>query len=424
MKKSVYIKTFGCQMNKSDSKRLEESFAAYGGSVISDESDADVVIYNTCSVREHAENKALSHIGRLKFLKDKKPSIKICVVGCMAQRMGEEIKKRLPHVDVVAGPSLMFELPGILYDGAGSGVFTDDPENRDYKEFFPGVIAGESEFARYVPIMRGCDNFCSYCIVPYVRGREKYRKKEDIIAECRVLGGKGIKEITLLGQAVNSHPEFKEILKEAAVVKRLKRVRFLTSYPGKMDRETIDIVRENETLCNMFHIPLQSGSDKILKKMKRRYTLSKYLDSALYIRATIPFASISTDFIVGFPGETESDFEKTIDAVKKIKFDQSYTFKYSSRPGTKAAGYEETVTEEEKQDRLKKLNEMCNAASLERNRLFEGREETVFSDGENSGRTGENKIVHFKGSRAAAGEEVRVRIEKALPHSLKGERIN
>ncbi|MGM0568538.1 MAG: tRNA (N6-isopentenyl adenosine(37)-C2)-methylthiotransferase MiaB [Elusimicrobiota bacterium] len=423
IKKSVYIKTFGCQMNKSDSRRLEESFTARGYTVTDKSSEADVVVYNTCSVREHAENKAMSHIGRMKFNKEKNPDVKICVVGCMAQRMGDEIQKRLPHVDIIAGPVSMTMLPDLLKKKEASGVFKDDTELKEYNEHSSGIAFKESGFSRFVPIMRGCDNFCSYCIVPFVRGREKYRKKEDILKECSVLAERGIKEITLLGQAVNSHPEFKQILKAAANIRGLKRLRFLTSYPGYMDKETVDIVRENPVLCNFFHLPVQSGSNNILKKMHRKYSVKYYLDIARYVRKSMPMAGLSTDIIVGFPGESREDFQQTLNLVKELEFDQSFTFKYSARKGTKAAGLKEAIGKEEKKRRLAELNNLCDSSAFKRNKLFVGREVIVFSEGGNFGRTEEYKIVHFNGAKAPEGEEVRVNITEAGPHSLRGIKI-
>ncbi len=410
-------------MNKSDSRRIGESFASLGYGFADSPEEASVVVFNTCSVREHAEEKAMSHIGRLKFLKKKNPNLKICVAGCMAQRMGSEIKKRLNHVDIIAGPASMAKLPKLLNDQESSGVYSDNTEVKVYNEYLPDIIINKREYARFVPLMRGCDNFCAYCIVPYVRGREKYRKKEDVLKECRLLVEGGIKEITLLGQAVNSHPDFKEIIKSVSEIKNLKRLRFLTSYPGYMDKETVDIVKKSSILCNMFHFPLQSGSDRILKKMKRKYSVNEYFELADYIREQIPSASISTDIIVGFPGEDEKDFIQTLKAVERVEFDQSYTFKYSSRQGTEAAGFRETVSGQEKQARLIRLNRLCDRVSLKRNRLFEGVETNIFSDGGNSGRTEENKIVHFSGDPAPAGEKVLVLVTEARPHSLKGKRV-
>jgi tRNA-2-methylthio-N6-dimethylallyladenosine synthase len=350
--KRLYLHTFGCQMNKADSLRLSEIFQAEGYSFTKKLEEADVIIYNTCSVRHHAENKAMSYVGRLKSIKDEKPEVVICVVGCMAQRLKGEIIRRLPLVDYVIGPSSMFDLPDLIKKEK-SGVFADSSDKR--KEF-PDVefssINIDSPFSGYVPIMKGCNNFCAYCIVPYVRGREEYRTRKDIINECKVLAGRGIKEVMLLGQTVNSHPHFKDILKETAAISGIERVRFVTSYPGDMDKETVDIVAGITELCDNFHIPVQSGSDRILKEMGRKYSTSHFNDIALYIRKKLPLASISTDFIVGFPGEKEEDFKKTLELVKKIEFDQSFTFKYSPREGTRSEKLEDDVPREIKKERL------------------------------------------------------------------------
>jgi tRNA-2-methylthio-N6-dimethylallyladenosine synthase len=423
MKNKVYIHTFGCQMNKADSLRLSELFQAQGYSFTEDLQEADVIIYNTCSVRHHAENKAMSYVGRLKDLKEENPSLRVCVVGCMAQRLKGEIITRLPLVDYVVGPSSMFDLPELIQKDE-TGVYADSREKR--KEF-PDVeyssINTSSPFSGYVPIMKGCNNFCAYCIVPYVRGREEYRERKDILKECRELAQRGIKEIMLLGQTVNSHPDFKDILKETAAVEGIERVLFVTSYPGHMDKETVDIVASTLELCNYFHIPVQSGSDRILKEMGRKYTVSHFREIALYIREKLPSASITTDFIVGFPGETEKDFNKTLSLVKEIEFDQCFTFKYSPREGTRSAQLKDNVSRETKKERLARLNELWGSLALKRNRLLVGKSLDVFAEGAAHGRSCNYKIVHWKGDKALPGETVRVKINEALPHSLKGERL-
>ncbi len=410
-------------MNKADSLRLSELFQAEGYVCTEELEEADILIYNTCSVRHHAENKAMSYIGRLKDLKEQKPDIKVSVVGCMAQRLKGEIIKRLPLVDYVVGPSSMFDLPELIKKGK-AGVYADSQEKR--KEF-PDVeyssINTSSPFSGYVPIMRGCNNFCVYCIVPYVRGREQYRTKEDVLNECRLLAEKGISEIMLLGQTVNSHPDFKDILKDTAGIDSIKRVRFVTSYPGYMDKETVDIVASTPELCNYFHIPVQSGSDRVLKEMGRKYRVSHFRDIAFYIREKLPFAAITTDFIVGFPGESEADFNETLNLVREIKFDQCFTFKYSPREGTRSAKIEDEVSREVKKSRLAELNELWSKLALKRNKLFVGRILELFAESKKSGRSSNYKIVHWKGAQAALGGKVKVKIIEALPHSLKGRRI-
>lgn len=419
----VYIKTFGCQMNKADSRRLEEIFISKGYDVADIVRDADVIVFNTCSVREHAEQKAMSNIGKLKFLKQNTPEVKICVVGCMAQRMQKEIINNLPHVDFVVGPSTMFDLPDIIKEN-NAGVHVNNEKNvKEYYEDLCDIVDKKREFSGYIPIMRGCNNYCSYCIVPFVRGNEKYREKTDIINECRQYVVKGINEIMLLGQSVNSHPEFKEILESVSKLKGIKRVRFVTSYPGKIDKELIDIVAESPVLCNYFHLPIQSGSDTILNKMNRKYTVSDYIKTAEYIREKIPHVSISSDFIVGFPGETEEDFHETLDVVRKVEFDLCFTFKYSPRPLTEASRWDDDVPLEIKKDRLSRLNEVCTSVALKRNRALEGEVLEVFAEDSLNGRSDNYKIVFWNGEPAEPGESVRVKITQALPHSLKGERI-
>ncbi len=407
-------------MNKADSSRLEGLLESKGYSPVDKAESADVIIYNTCSVREHAEQKAMSHVGRLKFLKIRRPEIKICVVGCMAQRKKKEIISSLPHVDLVIGPSTMFRLPRLIENG-NKGVFLDTEET--VREFPSHVTDSSKNYIEFVPVMKGCNNFCSYCIVPYVRGREQYRKKEEIIAECNKLADRGVIEIMLLGQTVNSHPDFIDILKSVSEINGIKRVRFITSYPGKVNNELIDLVAGNPVLCNYFHVPLQSGSDRILKKMNRNYTVSKYMKIAEYIRKKIPQASISSDFIVGFPGESEEDFQKTLNVIQKIQFDQSFTFKYSPRPLTMASKWKDDIPLKIKKERLSRLNELCTKISLERNKKLEGEILEVISEGNNTGRSEHYKIVFFNGKPANPPEIVKIKVTQGLPHSLKGERI-
>ncbi|MFC2092254.1 tRNA (N6-isopentenyl adenosine(37)-C2)-methylthiotransferase MiaB [Elusimicrobiota bacterium] len=346
------LETFGCQMNKADSARLMEQFRIKGYDQVEDKDNADILIYNTCSVREHAEQKALSHIGRLKFLKAKKPDIRICVIGCMAQRKKEEIKNDFKQVDYVIGPSTMLRLPKLLENDC-TGVFPDTEETlKEFYEYYPDYVSRSKDFSRYIPVMKGCSNYCSYCIVPYVRGNEQYRKKEDIIDECSKLADAGITEIMLLGQSVNSHPQFMDILYSLSQISHIERIRFVTSYPGKMDESLVDMIASTPVLCNYFHIPVQSGSDKILQKMNRKYSISRYIEIADYIRKRIPRAAISSDFIVGFPSETEEDFNKTFELIERLEFDQCFTFKYSPRPGTEAAKWEDDVPINSKKEHL------------------------------------------------------------------------
>jgi tRNA-2-methylthio-N6-dimethylallyladenosine synthase len=420
--KSVYIQTFGCQMNKADSRRLEEIFASRGYSTAEFEDNASVVIYNTCSVRAHAEQKALSYVGRMKFLKARRPEVKICVVGCMAQRMGGSIIRNHPQVDLVVGPSTVFELPNLIENNA-TGAYTDTEKKiKEFSEYIPDIVDFKRDFTGYVPVMKGCNNFCSYCIVPHVRGREQYRPVKEILDECKGLSTKGIHEIMLLGQTVNSHPDFKQILKDVSKISNIKRIRFVTSYPSHMDKEIVDIVADNEVLCNYFHIPVQSGSDAVLKKMNRKYNIDYYLKITDYIRNKIPDAAISSDFIVGFPGETEEDFEMTLDLVRQVEFDQCFTFKYSPRPLTRAAEWEDDVPMEAKKARLERLNELCSRVAFKRNKKNINKVLEVYSEGENSGRSDHYKIVHWNGAPEKAGHPVMVKITEVLPHSLKGER--
>jgi len=337
--------------------------------------------------------------------------------------MGEEIIQRLPHIDMVVGPSTMFKVPLMLEEG-WRGVYLDTPETvKEFSEYVSDIPCEKMEYSGYVPIMKGCSNFCSYCIVPFVRGREQYRDKDEVIHEIEALAKRGIREVMLLGQTVNSHPLFNEILKEAAGVDRIERVRFVTSYPGKMKKSTVDLVASEEKLCNYFHIPVQSGSDKVLKAMNRKYSVDEFLETALYIREKIPSASISSDFIVGFPGETEEDFSLTLELVKKVRFDQAFTFKYSPRPFTAAEKLGDELPEEVKKERLRRLNGICRESALIRNRLLLGETVRVISDGKRSGRTDTYKPVFWEGEASPSGAAVNISITEALPHSLKGIRL-
>jgi len=271
--------------------------------------------------------------------------------------------------------------------------------------------------------MKGCDNYCSYCIVPYVRGSEQYRKTEDIKKECEVLASNGINDIMLLGQTVNSHPDFKDILLNISSIKGIERVKFVTSYPGNIDKELVDIIADTPVLCDYFHIPVQSGSDKLLERMNRKYKVQDFLENAMYIRERLPEAAISSDFIVGFPGETEQDFMATLALVSKVQFDQSFTFKYSPRPGTKAAEWNDDIPIEEKKQRLARLNEVTDKAAFTRNDLMLGKTVEVFSEKNNRGRTSSYKIVFWEGEPAELGKKVNIEINEALNHSLKGARI-
>lgn len=423
MSKTVYIKTFGCQMNKADSRRLEEIFMLNGYVLSEMVWEADVVIYNTCSVREHAEQKAISNIGNLKILKEKNPGLIICIVGCMAQRMQKKLIEKFQYIDFVVSPARLFELPMIIKQNELKIHLNSGMNIKEYYEDLTHIIDKDRSYSGYVPVMRGCNNYCSYCIVPYVRGIEQYRKISDIIKECTQIAEKGINDIMLLGQSVNSHPEFKEILKRISQIDSIKRVRFVTSYPGKMDKDIVNIIRDSDVLCNYFHLPVQSGSDAVLKRMNRKYTIGQFLEIAEYIREQIPQAAISSDFIVGFSGESDDDFKKTLEVVRSVQFDQAFTFKYSPRPGTKAAAFNDDVPLEEKKLRLEELNKLCSEVSLIRNKKLEEEELEIFSEGNNSGRTEHYKLVFWDGEPVKSGCSLRVKIDSALPHSLKGTKI-
>lgn len=433
-----FLHSFGCRQNVSDGEKLLGTLCEMGYGVTEDISAADLILYNTCAVRENAELKVYSLIGNLKRLKERNPDLIIGVCGCMAQQRKtvENIRKSYRHVDLIFGTFAAGELPRLLYT-----VLTERKPIVDITEYGGGITETEAVYRTDrikadVPIMYGCDNFCSYCIVPYVRGRERSREPEAVLEEVRRLADGGCKEIMLLGQNVNSYGKglvkpfsFTDLLWEIDRIDGDFKVRFMSSHPKDAGRELIDAIIGCEKVCKHLHLPLQSGSDRILAAMNRRYTAEKYLETIDYARSKIPDFSFSTDIIVGFPGETEEDFRQTLEILKRVKYDNIFSFIYSKRTGTKAADMEDGTPDEEKSRRMQELLALQREITDNGFKRFVGRTLTVLFDGESktegycSGKSDEFIIVEAKADKAVIGQRKQVKITKAFNWALQGEII-
>ncbi|MBE6544422.1 MAG: tRNA (N6-isopentenyl adenosine(37)-C2)-methylthiotransferase MiaB [Ruminococcaceae bacterium] len=433
------VKTYGCQQNEADSERIAGMLKEMGYNITADESRADIIVINTCAVREHAELKALSITGQFKHLKSKKPGLLIGIGGCMVsqEHRKEDIKNKYPYVDFLFGTSMLYKLPEIIYKKIKTKKrqFHLDDSDGNIAEGLP--VERFSDFKAWVSIMYGCNNFCTYCIVPYVRGRERSRKPDDILNEIRGLIKDGYREITLLGQNVNSYGkdlgmdiDFSDLLQMICDIEGDFTVRFMTSHPKDATFKLIDTIAANPKIAKQFHLPLQSGSDRILKLMNRHYTFESYKALADYMKKKIPEIAITTDIIVGFPGETEEDFACTLNALEQIEYDNIYSFIYSKRKGTPAAVMEDPTTQEEKAKRFQRLLDTQNTISNRKNQeylgkiisvLVEGRSKT--DDGKLTGRNEKNRLVHFSGDDCLIGKNVKVKIIKADTFSLMGEYI-
>ncbi|WP_061309469.1 tRNA (N6-isopentenyl adenosine(37)-C2)-methylthiotransferase MiaB [Clostridium botulinum] len=434
-----FIETWGCQMNEEDSEKLSGMLKKEGYIRTEERENADVIIFNTCCVRENAELKVYGNLGILKGLKSKNPNLIIAVTGCMMQQKGmaETIKKKFPFVDIIIGTHNLHNFPNYLNEvkKKDTSVLKIQEKENSIIENMP--IDRKNSMKAFVTIMYGCNNFCTYCIVPYVRGRERSRTPENIEAEIKKLISEGYKEITLLGQNVNSYGKdlepnvtFAELLKRVNNIEGLERVRFMTSHPKDLTDDVIEAIAKCDKLCEQIHLPVQSGSSEILKKMNRHYDREKYLDVVSKIKKLIPNVALSTDIIVGFPGETEKDFEKTLSLVKEVEYDSAFTFLYSIRKGTPAAKFEDQVPEDVKHKRFNRLVEVLNEISAKKNKAYEGKIEEVLVEGtskndENKlmGRTRTGKLVNFIGDKDSIGELVNVKIIKANSFSLTGEEI-
>jgi len=393
--------------------------------------DAHLILVNTCSVREHAEEKVHARLGNLKVFKDRNSEVKIGLLGCMAQNLKEDLLKTKPYVDIILGPDSYRKLPEMISqpeDTKENSVDTKLSRMEVYDDLFPARREGINA---WISIMRGCDKFCTFCIVPFTRGRERSRSIESIVEEVEKIRDDGFKEVTLLGQNVNSfHHEgrrFPELLDQVSKIDGIERIRYTSPHPQDFDDELIEMHVSNPKVCNHIHFPLQAGSDPVLERMNRTYTKQHFLDLANKMREKIPGLALSTDMIVGFPGETEEDFLETLDVMNQVKFDTAFTFKYSSRPNTKAAEFEDTVAEDEKQDRLQRMITLQREHTLERNRSHIGETVEVLvekdskkSEKQHQGRTRSNKIVIFDKAGEQPGDLVNVKIVDAQGITLFG----
>lgn len=432
-----YIETWGCQMNEEDSEKLSGMLKSIGYSKTDNLNEAGIIIYNTCCVRENAENKVFGNLGELKHLKKKNPDLIVAVCGCMMQQegMADKILSKFPHVNIIFGTHNAYKFPEYLNRVRTEGVQVKEIFNKE-TEIIEGVpIDRESSVKAFVTIMYGCNNFCTYCIVPYVRGRERSRKSEDIINEIKDLVSKGYKEITLLGQNVNSYGkgleediDFAKLLRKINEVEGLERIRFMTPHPKDLTKDVIMAIKECDKLCEQVHLPVQSGSNRILKKMNRHYTKESYLELVELIKKEIPGVSITTDIIVGFPGETEEDFLDTLDLVNKVQYDSAFTFIYSRRNNTPADMMLNQVPDEDKHHRFDRLIKAVNESVIRKNKEFEGKTVEVLTEGPSkndeskfTGRTRNGKLVNFSGEDVKPGDLVNVKIVRAQPFSLVGE---
>ncbi|MBQ1249580.1 MAG: tRNA (N6-isopentenyl adenosine(37)-C2)-methylthiotransferase MiaB [Selenomonadales bacterium] len=432
--KKYLILTYGCQMNENDSQRLGGLLQKIGYEETTVMEDADAILLNTCCVRESAELKIYGKIGEIKGLKRDKPSLIVGVCGCMAQKNQKALFKRAPHIDFVVGPNNLHDVPNIIAQIGEERkhiLATDDGINTE-SDHVPTVR--KQGMTAWVPIMYGCNNFCTYCIVPYVRGRERSRTIAEICTEIEDLALEGCREVTLLGQNVNSYGkgtdegDFADLLRAVNEIKGIERIRYMTSHPRDMSQRVIEAVRDCEKVCDHFHLPVQAGSDVLLKRMNRGYTTEYYRDLVRRIREANPNATLTTDLIVGFPGETDELFEETLAFVKEMRYDAAYTFLYSKRSGTPAAEMDEQVDIKVKKARLQKLMDMQNENSLELNQAYVGRTVEVMVEGPSksdeqtwTGRTTGNKIIlwPYVGTEKV-GDLVNVRVDVAQTWLLKG----
>jgi len=434
------LMTMGCQLNENDSEKIAGMVSEMGYSQTDNMEEADLVIFNTCCVRENAENKILGHLGILKAIKRHKQDMIIALGGCMAQEphMIEKFKKSHgQHIDIIFGTHNMYKFPEMLYNTIITHKKVVDIWNIDGNIVEGLPIKRESDIKASVTIMNGCNNFCSYCIVPYVRGRERSRKKEAILAEIKELANSGVKEITLLGQNVNSYGKdleptvsFANLLSEVAQIEGILRVRFVTPHPKDFSDELIDVIANNEKICKVIHLPVQSGSTKVLEKMNRKYTKEKYLDLVNKIRNKIPDATFTTDIIVGFPGETEDDFLDTMDVVRKVRYDSAYTYVYSIRVGTPAEKMDNQIPEEVKTERIGRLIELVNEILEEQNEKLVGTIQKVLVEGKSktdenvlTGRTDGGKVINFIGDDNFIGKMIELKITEQRKWYLTGETL-
>ncbi|MBS0345195.1 MAG: tRNA (N6-isopentenyl adenosine(37)-C2)-methylthiotransferase MiaB [Proteobacteria bacterium] len=438
--KKLYIRTFGCQMNEYDSDKMADVLGAADGLEKTDNpEEADVILFNTCSVREKAQEKVFHDLGRVKHLKQQNPNLIIGVGGCVASQEGEAIVARAPYVDLVFGPQTLHRLPKLIAERKASGRSQVDisfPEIEKFDNLPPARVEGASAF---VSIMEGCSKYCTFCIVPYTRGDEIYRPLADVLAEVAGLAAQGVKEVTLLGQNVNAWrapvdgdggemADFAFLLECVHEIPGIERIRYTTSHPREMTQRVVDAYAKLPKLVSHLHLPVQAGSDRVLAAMKRGYTVLEYKSLVRKLRGARPDISLSSDFIVGFPGETEADFEATMKLIDDLGFDTSFSFIYSSRPGTPAADLADDTPQDVKLARLSRLQKRVEENAAKISESMVGTVQRILVEGpskkdpnELAGRTDNNRVVNFAGNPRLIGNFVDVTIVSALPHSLRGE---
>ena len=433
--KKLYLETFGCQMNVSDSEKIVTLMKGIGYQQTADPVEADLVLLNTCSIRATAEQRVYGHLGKFKSMKKHKPALIIGVGGCVAQQEGERLLKKAPFVNLVFGTHNLHLLQKMV-SGAEQGkqsVATDFLDDEKRFDLFPHAES-DGGVSRFVTVMQGCDNFCAYCIVPHVRGREISRSADKVVEEVEALAAAGVTEVTLLGQNVNSYgfkdpgaPDFADLLRMVAQVEGIERLRFTTSHPKDISPRLIACFAEIGKLAPHIHLPAQSGSDAVLKKMNRGYTRAQYLDKVRALREACPEIQLTGDMIVGFPGEDEACFEQTMELIEEVRYADLFSFIYAARPGTKAAEFPDEVRRAEKQARLERLQAAQKKITLARNESFVGGVQRVLVEGPSStgdalfGRTGGNRATVMNGDPALAGRLVEVRITQGVQTLLKGE---
>lgn len=434
--KKAFLLVYGCQMNVSDAERMAGELVSIGYARTDEMQAADLILINTCCVRESAEDRVYGKIGEIKHLKRKNPRLIFGITGCMAQKEGDALIARAPHIDFVLGTSKVHELKNVVRELERERGHIVDVNLTETELPDGGPVAREGKLSAWIPIMYGCNNFCTYCIVPYVRGRERSRRPEDVVAEVREAVAQGYKEVTLLGQNVNSYgkdhklADFADLLKMVDEVPGIERVRFMTSHPKDLSDKLIETIAHGKHICEHIHLPVQYGSDKILSAMHRIYTVDSYRALVQRIRKAIPDVALTTDLIVGFPGETDDDFAQMLDFLREIRYDSAYTFIYSKRSGTPAAKMEDQVPDALKHERLEKLMAVQNDISREINDRFLDTVQEIMVEGPSknddamwSGRTRTNKLVIFPHGAEQPGDFVNVKITHPQTWVLKGERV-
>jgi len=436
----LFLRTYGCQMNEVDSAMIAGVLAeAEGLAPAAQPDEADVIVFNTCSVREKAQEKVFADLGRVKHLKRDNPRLMIAVGGCVASQEGAGIVARAPFVDVVFGPQTLHRLPELLARRRASGAAQVDVSFPEIEKFDRLPEPPAAAASAFVSVMEGCSKYCSFCVVPYTRGEEISRPFEDVIGEIAALAGRGVREVTLLGQNVNAwrgeiggaSADFAELLRYVAEIDGIGRIRYTTSHPREFTQRLIDVHAELPQLAPHVHLPVQSGADRVLAAMKRGYTALEYRSIVRRLKKARPEVSLTSDFIVGFPGETEADFAATLALARELGFDGSFSFLYSPRPGTPAAELDDATPREHKLERLQRLQALLDAQARAVSEAMVGGVERVLIEGpsrkdagELAGRTGNNRVVNFPGDAALAGRFADVRITAVRAHSLRGERLD